>query len=185
MTTHYKNFKIEIINEPDYTPGSADNLITYALVYPDKTSDYRNLSKHGIRIMQDGKEISSALISAGGGFTGIHEKSFLIKNDTLFICCGSEVYSLEIPSLKLNWNKEIDTATCFEIYEFEDDFIVHGEVEISRVTNSGTIKWQFSGRDIFVSVNGKKEFEITGNTIKLTDFQNFQYALNSDGKQIK
>jgi hypothetical protein len=184
MISSYKDFTIEVINDESYTHESVDNISSYNIEYGDGDS-YNSSSKHGIRISKDGQEISSSIIYEVGGSTTIHERSYLIKNDSIFICCGSMIYSLTLPMLKLNWCKELDMATCFGIYEFENDFIIHGEVEISRLSENGTIKWTFSARDIFVSMNGKKEFEIIGDTIKLIDFGNYEYILDADGNEIK
>ena len=57
-------------------------------------------------------------------------------------------------------------------------------MEISRVTTDGIIKWKFSARDIFVSADGEKEFEIIGKVIKLRDWQGYEYTLDSNGKEI-
>lgn len=185
MVSYYKDFIVEIIDEPNYSFGSVDNSFVYDIEYFDKMYTYEFGSKHGIRISCNGEKIRSAIISGHGGQTGIHVKSYSIKNDAIFICCGSSIYSLTIPSLKLNWTKELDMVTCFGIYEFENDFIIHGEIDISRLTPGGDIKWQFSGRDIFVNIENKKEFEIAGDVIKLTDFGNFTYILDGNGKEIK
>jgi hypothetical protein len=184
MISCYKDFTIEVINDGSYTHGSADNISSYEIEYYDGDSSHTS-SKHGIRISKDDEEISSAIICVGGGMTGIHKQAYIIKGDSIFICCGSMIYSLSLPILNLNWCKELDMATCFGIYEFENDFIIHGEVEISRLTETGDIKWQFSGRDIFVTLDGKKEFEIIGDTIKLIDFENYEYILDANGKEIK
>jgi hypothetical protein len=183
MIIHYKDFTVNIINENNYTFDSADNVLPYEAEYGSLNHLHSN--KHGIRILRDEHEISSAIICANGVGTSVHETSFIIKNDSLYICCGEQIFSLNIPSLTLNWNKEVDTATCFEIYEFENDFIIHGELEITRLTETGEIKWHFSARDIFVNINGKKEFEIIGNTIKLVDWGNYEYILDGDGKEVQ
>ena len=46
--------------------------------------------------------------------------------------------------------------TNFTIYKFKDDFIIHGELEIFRITKLGDIKWSFSGKDIWVNIEGKQ-----------------------------
>jgi len=184
MTSTYKEFTIEVTNDDRYTTGSADNYPSYHYQYLSDIESWFS-AKHGIRVAKDETEIASAIIcETYGGSTTIHKRSYVLKDDAIFICCGAKIYSLQLPTLQLNWNKELDTATCFGIYEFENDFLIHGEMEISRLSADGVIKWKFSARDIFVSINGKKEFEIIGDKIKLIDFEDYEYTLNADGEVI-
>jgi len=183
MHVYYKNFEIELFNDQSYDPQSNDNVNRYNKVYKN-TSHYQRTSAHGIRIYEDEIEISSAIILRTGGPTIIHPHAFIIKNDVLFLCCCANICAFSLPSLDLKWEQECDIATCFEIYEYENDLIIHGECEISRITSNGLIKWQFSGRDIFVTRDGKKAFEIVENTIIAHDFEGYRYVINGDGKAI-
>lgn len=184
MTTDYMGFKIEVFNDNSYTFDSTDNIHHYKIEYIGNDSEYR-MNQHGIRIFQNEFEVSSAIICEHGGGTGIYKNSYIIEDNSILICCGFMIYSLNIPTLELNWKKQLDMATCFGIYEFDGDFIIHGELEISRVTKTGDVKWQFSGRDIFVTLDGKESFQIVGKTIKLIDFENYEYVIDENGKLIK
>ena len=50
--------------------------------------------------------------------------------------------------------------TAFEIFKIENGFIIHGELEITRIDNDGKVIWQNGGADIFVSQNGNDDFEV-------------------------
>ncbi|SNR54244.1 hypothetical protein SAMN04488009_2268 [Maribacter sedimenticola] len=181
MTVEYGNLEIEILD------GQNLNSANYGLEYPSALgvqSEYQPSSKHGIRITENGIEKCSALLLESGGATGISENSFLIKNKRIYICCSDHIYSLKISDLSVNWRKQFDTATCFGIYEFQSDFLVHGELQISRIDESGHEKWTFGARDIFVNPNGKDEFKIKGDQIELTDWDNNKYVLNADGIEL-
>jgi hypothetical protein len=184
MIINYKDYLLEIFNDDTYTIGTVDNVNKYEIEYIIDKSDYLS-NKLAIKINKDEIQISSAIIFESGGTTRPSDKSYLIKNDSLAICCGNMIYSVRIPDLKINWKAELDTVTCFAIYDFEDDFIIHGECEISRVTDAGHIKWQFSAKDIFVNLNGRKEFDIQNGLIKLVDFGDDEYVLDpATGKVI-
>ena len=45
-------------------------------------------------------------------------------------------------------------------------------------------EWSFSGKDIFASVTGRPAFEMTGNSIKLYDFQDNYYEIDYNGKEV-
>ncbi|RYU89903.1 hypothetical protein EWM62_10155 [Mucilaginibacter terrigena] len=182
MISKYKGLVVEFINESNYELGSTDNINIYDAIYSDGNYNYQ--TKHGINVSENDKKVSSALLVGNGGGITVHENSFVIKNDDIFICCSEMVYSLKLPKLTLNWYKAIDQATNFEIYTFKDDFIIHGEMSIFRITANSEIKWEFSARDIFVNLNSHKEFEIIGEQIKLVDFQNYEYIIDENGNVI-
>jgi hypothetical protein len=181
MTTRFKEYTVEVVDDPGFTPGSVDNSFNYDKAYFDHP-EYQATSKHGIKVTKDGQHITSAIICQTGGATGIHDNSFLITADYLLICCCDTVYSFKLPWLTLNWKKKFDAATCFAIYPFKDDFIIHGELEIKRVDMDGNVKWEFSAKDIFVTQDGKEAVKLIGDRIEVTDWDGDTYILNGDGQ---
>jgi len=182
MVSEYKGFVVEVADETNYELGSADNLNLYDAIHG--ADSYTNQTKHSISVFENNEKISSILITGNAGRTTIHKQSLVIKNDDLLICCSEMVYSFKLPQLRLNWSKAFDQATNFEIYTFKDDFIIHGEMSIFNVTSTGEVKWEFSSRDIFVNLNGHKEFEIIGEQLKVIDFENYEYILDANGQVI-
>lgn len=63
-------------------------------------------------------------------------------------------------------------------------YLVHGEIETSRIDNNGNIVWQFGGSDIFVSFDEEYSFRLFSDHIQLIDFYNKKYKLDFDGKVI-
>ena len=64
------------------------------------------------------------------------------------------------------------------------DFILYGEVEIYRVTPDLSIKWSFSGKDIFVRYHNNEPepaFKMKKDRICLYDFGDNYYEINYDG----
>jgi hypothetical protein len=185
MTRRFKEYTVEIVDNPGLSPGSADNnLIGYYRVYSDDT-EYQPTSKHGIRITKEGQSVSSAIICGTGGATGMLDNSFLITAGDVLICCSDTVFSFKLPELTLNWRRQLDAATCFAIYPFEDDFIVHGELEIKRIDGEGNVKWNFSAKDIFVTQDGKEAVKLIRDTIEVTDWDGHKYILNGEGQVNK
>ena len=188
MKQNYKNFQIEVLDEPNYILNSVDNLKQYNKVYNqgnDPEDQFYPTSKHAIIIREFGSEISNAIICEVGGGTGIYGNAFIVDNDKIWIRICNKIYCLEIPSLDLIWNKEFDAFTNMSIYKLENDFIIHGELEIFRITKEGEIVWSFGGRDIWVNIEGKPEITIENNTIRLFDFESNEYVIDFDGNQIE
>jgi hypothetical protein len=180
----YKEFEIEVINVPDYEPESVEDGNRYAAVYSDPEDTYRPNSKHGIRVSHDSAEIASAIVLGYAGATGMGENSYVVTDDVILVCCSNQVYALTLPHLSLKWRKALDFATCFAIYQYEENFIVHGEVDITRITADGEVKWTFSGADIFVNLNGELSFDIVDKEIRLVDFEGNRYSINGDGETV-
>ena len=101
------------------------------------------------------------------------------------ICCSDSVFCLTIPTLLLQWKTKADFATCFEIFKYKLDYIVHGEVEISRLSADGDLIWQQSGADIFVTPKSNEDdFVVTDDYILATDWDNRKYRFDFDGNVI-
>ena len=94
------------------------------------------------------------------------------------------LFCLGLPDLQLNWQTTVDLAACFEVFKLEEDYIVHGEIEISRIDKYGKIKWSFSGVDIFVVLDETKSFVLHSDHIFLTDFEKNTYKIDFNGKLI-
>jgi outer membrane protein assembly factor BamB len=182
----FKDFQVDIFDDTLYDPMSADNIRQYNKLYSDKEyGDYFYLTRHGIQIFKDEELINSTCLVSGGGTTGIHETGLLIDNNKLLICCGNSIFCLTLPDLELDWRTKADDATCFEIFKYKDAYIVHGELEISRVDKSGQIVWEFSGSDIFTTPNGKDTFEIRDGKVIAINWEGIVYELDiNDGKVL-
>ena len=182
---HYttEKYRIDIYAEQTFKEGSDDNVNQYDHFYFDK-SEYVFPSVLGIKIYQNDKFLKSAVISFIGGGTGIHDTSTIIEIDRLLICCSDTIFCLSIPDLTLLWKTKADQATCFEIYKYQDSYLIHGELEISRLDKDGKILWQQSGADIFTTLDGKDNFVITDNFILATDWENRKYKFDFNGNSI-
>lgn len=178
---HYKDYTITVFDDSYYRENSADNSHHYNIIY-GASSEFGFTSLHGIKIydVTDDKLLKSVCVCATGGGTGIHKNSFVISEEKLLICCCDSIFCLLIPSLTLEWNKVCDSATCFGIYPYQKDFIVHGELEISRIDTMGNILWQSSGRDIFTTLSGEDVFTIKNNTVIVKDWLENIYTIDAE-----
>ena len=176
-------YTIEVF-KTDYSINSTDN-IPYDLLYLEDAGSFWP-TIIGLKIYDDTKSLfKSAIIGSQGGGTTIHKTSYIVKENRIVICCSDTVFCLSIPDLDLYWKTKCDTATCFQIFKYKDDYIVHGELEISRLGSDGKILWQQGGEDIFVTLNsGKGDFVITPDYILATDWGNRKYKFDFDGVEI-
>ncbi|WP_426326217.1 SMI1/KNR4 family protein [Pedobacter sp. R-06] len=184
MINHTTNkYHINIFDDEAFKEDSVDNVNHYDFVYFEE-SKYRSTSIYGIKVFKNGTLIKSAAIGAIGGGTSIHETSTIIEDDRLLICCSDTIFCLSIPDLALLWRTQADGATCFEIYKYQDTYIIHGELEISRLDRDGKILWQQGGADIFVTTADEQSFELTKHFIMAKDFENRVYKFDYDGNNL-
>lgn len=176
-------YQIAIYRDETFAKGSVDNLHKYDIEHFDK-SEYVFPTMFGIKVFKNGHFWTSAIIGSIGGGTGIHKTSIIYEDTRLIICCSDSIFCLSLPELKLLWRTKADQATCFEIYKYKDSYIVHGELEISRLDKDGIIDWQQSGADIFTTIDGGQGFELTDKFIIATDFENRVYKFDYNGKDF-
>ncbi len=180
MKIELESHNVELLEESAYNVGSIENAFQYAKLYI-ATSNSKPSTLIGIKVYKDSKLINSAIIGGLGGASGIHKTSQVLCEDSLTICCAQSLFKLSIPELNLEWNLEADDAACFEVFKYKEDYIVHGELNISRVSKIGTLLWQRSGKDIFATVDGKDEFQVNENQIIVKDWENNLYKFDFEG----
>jgi hypothetical protein len=91
---------------------------------------------------------------------------------------------LSIPELDLLWQTQADQITCFGLYAYNDTYIVHGELGISRLDKDGKILWQKTGADIFTTLEGENIFEIADSYILVKDWEHRLYKFDFDGNSV-
>jgi hypothetical protein len=188
MKLNYKNFEINVFKNRNYTLNLIDNLKQYEKVYfneKHKQDQSQLTSKLAITIKQFGNEISTSIICGTEEVIEIYNDSFILEDDKIWILSNNEIYCLELPTLELVWVKEFDLHSNFSIYKLEEDFIIHGESQIFRISKGGDIIWSFAGRDIWFNMEGEPELTIEKDKIRLFDFESNEYVLDFDGNLIE
>ncbi|WP_207534863.1 hypothetical protein [Desertivirga arenae] len=110
--------------------------------------------------------------------------SVKLIDDTLIMSLGIKFLAFDLTTGDVKWILQPDPASLFEFYELEDDFLLRGEMEIHRIDINGSLLWSFSGKDIWVNIDGEKEVRIGDNCIFLTDFQGNKYTIDFNGETI-
>jgi len=184
MKLETDKYRIELIDESNYSSNSADNLFQYQQQYVNE-QEFQPSTQIGIKLYDGESMLSNAIIQSTGGGSGIHQTSQIITNDRIIICCSESVFSLLIPNLTLEWITKADDATCFQIFRYKEDFVIHGELNITRLSSNGEILWQNSGADIFTTLDGEENFELKNEMIQVRDWNNQLYKFDLDGNYLK
>lgn len=177
---NYKDYEIFVGEAPSYSYNSADNKPYEKIIFIDD-SEFKKCIE--IEVNLSG-EIHNVLIIASyltptRSFVELHHDGlFLMLHDTL---CIFDPKNLEIRrKIKIR-----PMGTMFEVYPYGEDYILYGECEIYRISSDLTIKWEFSGRDIFVRHQGNEPaFEMGEDKICLYDFEDNYYEISYDGRVL-
>jgi len=109
----------------------------------------------------------------------------LLENNILTILHYDSISKININTGELIINKKMDSCGIgLNIYKLNEDYIIHGELEIIMLDSNLNEKWKFSGKDIFVCQSDKKAFELSDRCIKLYDFMDNYYELDFEGNQV-
>jgi len=176
-------YRIRLTDYSNNDIKSADNIERLDAVYFFDTQ-YRPSSMIIIEVSEGDTLLKKVLIGATGGGTRVSETSFVYETEKLVICCCDAIFCLSIPELTLKWNTQADMATCFQIFKYHSDYIIHGEMEVSRVSPNGQIVWSQGGADIFLTLDSKQDFRITDEGIFVTDFEYRKYHWDFDGNYL-
>lgn len=177
-------YLVDIYTDTTFALNSTDNINSYDAVYMDQTEHHIS-TKIGIKIYKGDNVVKSAFITGVGGATGIYANSVISNTAEIILCCGDAVFCFSVPNLEFLWRTKADQYTCFEVYEYQDSYIVHGELEISRLDKNGNILWQHGGADIFVTLDGTPDFKLTANCIVAVDFTGQVYYIGYDGSILE
>ena len=176
-------YKIEIYSDETYENGSVENLNKYDLKYLEDENKY-NSTFVGIKIYENEVIKKSAIIGSEGENSGISESSKIIEENRILICCADKIFCLSFPELQLMWKTKTDEISCFEIFKKDNFYIVHGELEISKLNENGKILWQKGGADIFTTISGENVFELTEKYIIAKDWENRIYKFDYNGNEF-
>ena len=173
---------INISIDTTYTVESTDNK-PYDLVINPRHLRHNDMYKtFSVQIDLFSKTIRIALI---GDFYSYDKDCAVLEDKILTILQNDAVVQLDINDGTMINFKEFDCFGCnYGIYRVQNGYIIYGEIEITMLDLNFDKKWSFSGKDIFVSMSEKKEFELCENSIKLHDFEGNFYEIDFSGKLI-
>ena len=187
------NISNEIWNvEISYSKINSENEKTKIEKVIELQNEYKSDSIF-ISIQKNNSEIHKNVEVNGldGGFflykSTQNEKSQTAKltENNLIMSLGFSLLSLNLNKVELDWIIRPDFNEIFGFLDLENDLLLRGESQIHRIDKNGNIKWSFSGRDIWVNLEGKNELDIDENKIRLFDFESNEYLLNFNGELLE
>jgi hypothetical protein len=169
-----ESYNIVINDDPTYTVGAVDNTRTYSYQYWFGQQEYQPSAKYGVGVIKHGAEIASCIVLATHGATRVHEHSALLHNQSCIVAVSAFLCALAVPALQLQWQVQVDSATCFGVHYAAKHgcYISHGECEITCVSYTGQLLWSIGGKDIFT--NG---FRLYDDYVEAIDWNNEMYRI--------
>lgn len=188
MKFNWNEFSIELITESNYSMFSTDNKFVYSKEFylGEKVVERTYpMSVLGIKKIDSLGAIEDCIaLGEDGLMSSIEENSFFSEANNLWVLLSDKIYCIDLSDLSILWYRRLDYSVNFAIHPFLNDFIVHGEIEIFRISKNGEIKWRFMSDDIFVTPSGKNDFKIMDNQIHVTNWNNKEFTLNEFGQEV-
>lgn len=173
---------IEIKIDTTYTVDSTDNRPYDITLNPfgKKHTDFSKTMCISVNLYYE--EYTIALI---GNLYSYDTNCAILNNEILTVMQDNTIVQINIVNRTLVKALTFECMGCNSgIYELNDGYIIHGEIEIQKLDKEFNEVWSFWGKDIFENVSGKNSFEICDNSIKLYDFLGNYYEVDFDGNQI-
>lgn len=153
----------ETVNPGKYTPGELAKVI---------------------RVCSSMQGVTHSISILCSYMTDLDNSAFL-KGDHLILMLNEQLFRISMKDCIIREYKQLDIIGCtFGLYETTHGYVVHGELDILMLDPNFELLWDFSGRDIFVSITGKTAFTLTDTTIQLYDFEDNYYEINMNGKLL-
>lgn len=171
--------RVELWQDPAYTPGSAGDVRRYDREIA--LSAHRGQAT-GVEVRVHGETAATAVLLCDAGCPGMTEGRALLRDETLFVCMRDHVAALALPALEVRWTTDVDDACVFDIGEIPgaDALLVHGELNVTRLGPDGRIHWQRGGADIFTG-----GCWIEGDAVVAVDWLGAEYRWRlEDGAEI-
>lgn len=112
------------------------------------------------------------------------ESNFMVAaGNEVFIMLDNQLLLFNPENMRITKKANLDIlGTMIAAYPYQDDFILHGEIEILRINKKLEVLWTFSGIDIFARQNGsEKAIEFHNDKICLHDFYDNYYEIDYNG----
>lgn len=174
---------IEIEIDETYTVESTDNRFYDLTLNPGNYRHSDVCKTLSIHVDLFPNEFCIALI---GPFYTYESDCAVLDDEILTVLQDNTITQINVSYGSIVRHIKFDCFGCnYGLYKVNKGYIIFGEMEIMMLDFDFVKKWSFSGRDIFVSVSGKKPFQICEDSICLYDFENNYYEIDFEGKLIK
>ena len=173
---------VEITIDSMYVIDSSNNL-PYDIVHNPLNYKRSNLyTTFSIHIDCHGIKRSIALI---GDCHSIDTDCAILDGNTLTVLQNDTLIQLRVIDGEIIFCKDLDSFGCnFGIYRIDKGYIIYGETEIVMLDLNFNKRWDFSGKDIFVSITGKTAFSLGKDSICLYDFDDNYYEIDYKGNLL-
>lgn len=173
---------IKLTLEQTYSINSFDNSKSYnEVIFGTHCTPQNAIEFIGVNNMKTGK---SLLLIASGSPKGLNEYSYLVHANTLLICVGNSVFSICLTTFSLKWTLVCDSSCCFGLLKMKNQFLIHGELELTAVNVNGSVLWKFYGKDIFVSHDDHDVLSVLEDKIIARDWSGNTYVLDFNGNRL-
>lgn len=147
----HQNYNITVFDDSSHKIGFIENKFHYSKYYFCQSEEDFPVSRLGIKIFENNKEVANSLVIGFAGEKDFHTNSYLIDCNQLLICCSDTVICLSIPTLEIHWKKSFDKIVCLRISKQNKDYLIYGKNQVIKIDVNGNVKQSSKSKTDFVS----------------------------------
>ena len=183
MTLYGETLKVNIQKEKHFRINSAIESHYDVVLNPyglDHNTSFETLS---VIVDNYSNEKHLAII---GQIINDDYKTAILNDCDLIMLIDSMLIVIDCKSFEVKIQKEITEGYYFSIHSFNNGYIIHGELDIIKLTSAPAfeVEWTFSGNDIFVTPDGSSSFQINNDVIYLKDWNDKEYVVDKNGTEL-
>ena len=183
MTLYGDAFKVKIHKDEDYRIDSTIESHYDAVLNPyglDHNTYFETLS---VTVDNYSNEKHLAIM---GQIISDDYGAAILNGCDLILLIDSMLIVIDCKSIEVKIQKEMPEGYYFSIHNFNNGYIIHGELDIIKLTSAPAfeVEWTFSGNDIFVTPDGRSSFQINNDVFYLKDWNDKEYVVDKNGKEL-
>lgn len=167
-------YTLEVVAEPTYTFGSADNVRAYA-VERRLDPDHAPTTVLGVTCTEDGTVRGAVAVGARGGVTSIDPRTVACVADRCVVAVGDRVVALRLPDLAVCWHACADQVVCFGVLATPDErrVVAYGELSVACFGLDGVRAWKFEALDVL-----RGDAVLHGDALEVEDVGGTRYRID-------
>lgn len=183
MNLFNDKYEINIKEDYVYTMNSTDNK-SYDFVINSLPKNTNHYTAFELEVFTYSNASETSIVIIGDYASSIYNCAVL-KDDELVVLQNEAIIKLNLDSFESNVFRINDTfGTYMAIYEHNDNYIIHGELEIRMIDSSFDTIWTFSVKDIIINFPPEHPLCLNQNYISFYDFDYNYYEIDYNGKLL-
>ncbi len=159
--------------------------VSQFLAWP--VDDIRRAMSAILITLESGKDHKRLYSFDDGAPNAVSAHSALCIGSDIIYVHGSYAARLDVANWRIAWRVEAAWISCFGVFDDPDDanaVIIHGEMEITKLSLNGDALWKVDGADIFTEPDRGSGLVFQNHTVIARDWNGWTYTIDTATGQV-